>query len=95
MKNLKRFIGQPFRSITKFSLFLEHHDAIGFQVAHVDFQSRFDDIRVRRQEEPTDVSEKEAALGVVRIRVGLGVFVVDPVIVGPGVGVALRKKKKF
>lgn len=79
------------QSCSAFSLFLKHDDAIGLQVTHVNLHPLFDDIRMRREEEPTNMREEKSTLGVVGIRVGLGVLVVDSMIMSPSVGVALQK----
>lgn len=69
---------------------LPHDDPVRLQVAHVDGQPLLDDGRVRRQEHPADVREEEAASRVMRIRIGLRVFVMDTMVERPCVSVALE-----
>lgn len=74
-------------------LLLPHDDPVDLQVAHVDRLALRDHLRVRRQEQPADVREEEAPPCVVRVGIRLRVFVVDSVVVRPGVRVTLRAKK--
>ena len=60
------------------------------QVAEIDTFVLFLDFRLRVDEEPTHVGEEEAAPGVVRVRVGVDVLVVDAVVSGPVIGVILQ-----
>ena len=47
------------------------------------------------QEKPTDVREKESTLCIMWIGVGLGIFMVNTMIVGPSVSIALFDGKKL
>jgi hypothetical protein len=64
-------------------LFLIEHHRIGEQIVQGYARAFARHIRMLFHEQPADVSEKEAALGIVRIGVRLRVFVVHPVISTP------------
>lgn len=68
---------------------LEHNVRIRLQVGHVDQLALFLHIRVLLATEPAHVGEKEAALDVVRVGVGLGELVVHSVVARPGVDAVL------
>lgn len=64
------------------------------QIGHFDRLSLGHHIRMRRQEHPADVREKESASRIVRIGRALGELVMYPVIVRPRISVALNNFKK-
>lgn len=65
------------------SLFLKHDVGIGLQVGHVNLLSILDDFRMLPAHQPANVGEEEAAIGIVRICVGVRVLVVLTVIPDP------------
>lgn len=76
----------------KILLLLEHDDGIRFQVGHIDRLSFFLDHDMFSGHEPTHVGEEEASLGVMGVRVGLRVLVVNSVISRPLVDAVLWVK---
>lgn len=73
---------------------LPHDDRVRFQIGHVDVFALLHHRRTRRQEHPADVGEKESAPGVVRVRIGFRIFVVDAVVQRPRVSVSLQMANK-
>lgn len=71
-------------------LFLEHHHWVRFQVAHVDRFAFGDDRRVFTAHQPAHMGEKETAMGVMRIRIGVAVFVMLTMVTHPNVQAILR-----
>lgn len=64
-------------------LLLVREDGVAVQIGHVDSLALVLHFRMLLAQEPSDVGEEEASLGVVRVRVGLAVLVVDSVVPGP------------
>lgn len=50
---------------------LEHDNPIGLQVGHIDNLTLLDNLRMRRQKQPANVSKEETPLGIMWIRVCL------------------------
>lgn len=65
------------------SLFLEHDVRVGVEVRHVYLLSVLEDFRVLAHAQPADVRKPEAAIGVVRVGVGVRVLVMLPVVTHP------------
>lgn len=64
-------------------LSLESDHRIRQQVGEVKLSPLLNDILMFAHKQPPDVGEEEAPAGVVRVRVGLRVLVVDSVVPGP------------
>jgi len=62
---------------------LEHDDGISFQVRHVDCLPLLLDQDVLSCHEPPNMSKEEPPLGIMRVRMSLGVFMMGPVIPTP------------
>lgn len=77
-------------SVVWLVLFLEHHQPVRFQVAHIDRFAFGNDRRVFAAHQPAHVGEKEPAMGVMRIRVRIAVFVVLTMVSHPYVQTILR-----
>lgn len=78
--------------IRRYSLLMELNDGIGQDVAHIDSSALLQHFGMLLQHQPADVGEEEAAIGVVRIGIGLRVFVVDSVVADPVVKRVLKMK---
>ena len=72
--------------------FLPHYNRISFEIAHVNSFPLGDDIWMRSRKEPTNMSKKEASLGIVRIRISFAVLVMNSMIQSPCVHVSLFDK---
>ena len=68
-------------------------DWIGEQVVQGDTAALLKDLRVLLHQQPAHMSEKEAALGVVRVGVRLAVLVVNTVVTGPFIDRVLIRQK--
>ncbi len=75
------------------SLLLEHDDLVLLDVAHVDVLEFVHRVRVLGHQQPTDVRVEEPASRVVRVGVGLGVFVVQAVVERPLVDAVLEGQR--
>jgi hypothetical protein len=65
------------------SPFLKHDVRIGFDVRHVYGFSIFDDFRMFSNAQPKNMREPEASISVVRISVGVRIFVVLSMVSDP------------
>ena len=66
-------------------LFLEHYNRICLEIGEVDCFSFRNNVRVLSHHEPAAMREEESSSGVVRIGVGVRVFVVLAVVTYPNV----------
>lgn len=65
------------------SLLLEHDVRIGIEVGHVDLFAVLEDFWVFAHAQPADVRKPKAAVGVMRVCIGVGIFVMLAVISNP------------
>lgn len=72
---------------------LERTNWVTSDVTNIDLLTLDLDLWVFANHEPAAVGEEEAALGVVRVCVGLGVLVVDAVVANPLYNVVLQNKQ--
>lgn len=72
-----------YRKTSVYPLFLPRDHRVGQHVAHVHASALRVSDRVLVYQQPTDVREEKTAGRVVRVRVCVGVHVVDPVITNP------------
>uniref|UniRef100_A0A182J8K7 Uncharacterized protein n=1 Tax=Anopheles atroparvus TaxID=41427 RepID=A0A182J8K7_ANOAO len=76
-----------------YSLALETQDGIGLQIGNVQLLALGDHLRVLTAQQPADVREEEATGCIVRIRVGLRVLVVHPVVASPVQSAVLERDR--
>jgi len=64
-------------------LFLESNDGVTLKVGHVNSSSLDFDCRMLLGHEPSHVGKEEPSLGIMRVGIGLGIFVMDAVVPAP------------
>lgn len=64
-------------------LLLKQQSFVAFQIAHVNFRAFLQDVRVLSKHKPPHVREEKSPLSIVRICVGVGVFVMHSMIPYP------------
>jgi len=64
-------------------LVLEPQNRIGREVSHINAFAILDDVRMLLAHQPAHVGEEEAATGIVWIRVGIRILVMDPMVSDP------------
>ncbi|GBN26681.1 hypothetical protein AVEN_188334-1 [Araneus ventricosus] len=74
---------------------LESNNRVSPEIFQTNSLTFLSHIRMLPAHQPTNVSEEESALDVVRICIGFGEFVVDPVIPAPFIDVILKHKIKL